>query len=104
MRPETELKWIALILKSKHIKSFWSSGIPIRRSQFERLCQAPENNKCFAEWFDYLVESDVFVYLEIEKNKGYVAVEKKLLKFAESNELYCLLDKYLINYGVVIKA
>jgi|GEM_PF-6662714 len=91
MKPETELKYIALILQSKHKKNFWVSGIPTSRSGFERVCNSPENNKCFFEWFDMLVTNGCIEHTD----KGYIAIERKLVKLAENNKLYPLFEKYI---------
>lgn len=92
MRSETEIKWIANIYMSSHVKSLFKKNIPLSKLGFEKLCKAPERNKLFSEWFDFLIEESIFEYTEIkikkQKYKGYLADREKLLGLLKHNDSY----------------
>lgn len=98
MKPEKEIKWLVLLYDSKHCKdllNFKAPKEPACKKDFERLLNAPENNKEFHLWFEKLVNEKVFVFHSmITKNKnnmkfrGYIVDAPTLAKYAKSNPLY----------------
>lgn len=105
MRSETEIKWIAIIYKHFFGKLI-NTKIPLKKLEYEKLCKAPERNKLFSEWFDFLVEDGTLIHSEyIYRNRvymGYLPNHDRLIALAQLNENYKIFY-VLCNHDTIAK-
>jgi len=94
MKPEIEFKWIVNLLNSQFLKGGFfrrqSSGC---KSEFERIAEAPLNNKEFRKWLNYMIKENVFEFFERKKVIGgnvdtFVINGGKLEKKLRENQIY----------------
>lgn len=108
MKPEKEIKWLAILYSSKHCKYFMKNFniyCPGSIKDFEVLLSCGENNSKFRAWFKKMLELDVFVYHSKIRSghrnnsvsKGYVINGKELIKYSKSNSLNTIFRKF---YGL----
>jgi len=105
MKPEKEIKWLAILYKSKYCKYFMKNFNihyqPGCIKDFEKLLRCGENNGKFRNWFKKLLELGIFEYhSKITKgrnnvvSKGYIINGKELIRYAKTNSLDPILRKF----------
>ena len=99
MKPEKEFKYIILLLNSQHMKSFLATKIGACKKDFEKILDAPENNKEFNDWINELIQEGSLEHNgRLQKGntmvRGYLVNEKALLQRFKDNGLFEPAKKY----------
>jgi len=113
MKIEKEMKWILLLYDCPHVKDFTElkiSPIPACKKDFERLVDAPENNKDFNEWFKKLIVEEVFIFVGrcVRGTRNNVFADEyiinagNLVRYAKTNPLYPKIKKFLYRGRLVM--
>ena len=100
MKPEKEFAWLLKLSTSDYCGNLFKTPKLGCKKDFERLLNAPENDKEFTRWFNSLISSEIFVYSEnIQKNMfgrsvpGYNVNLNNTLEFLRTMEYYDLAHK-----------
>ncbi|MCK9370204.1 hypothetical protein M0R04_09890 [Candidatus Dojkabacteria bacterium] len=96
MKPEKELVLCFTLAQSKYSDTILKKGELGCKKDFERLLDAPQNNKYFIAWINGLIASGVLeeagTLMRINRNgketTAYRVNQKKLLEYLRSNPLY----------------
>jgi hypothetical protein len=94
MKPEKELVWIFVLLSSHFVKGFFTSPEKGCKKDYERLLNAPENNKEFGKWVNDLISEGSLEHSGImERSDGkrvetYIVNPKFLLERLRNNIYY----------------
>jgi len=112
MKIEKEMKWILLLYDSPYVKDLTELKVSPRhacKKDFERLVDAPENNKDFNLWFKKLIVEEVFIFVGKGKRgtrnnifvDEYIIHAGNLVRYAKKNPLYSKSKKF-INRGRLV--
>jgi len=74
MKYDKEIRWLVKILSVKKHRRRLITGLPISKREFEKIAEAPENDKGFSNFFRGLIHEGIMIqkgdkYL-IEPNKA----------------------------------
>lgn len=94
MKSEKELVWIFVLLNSHFVKGLFTSPEKGCKKDYERLLNAPENNKEFNKWINELIQEGSLEHSgRIERPDGkkvetYIVISSILLERLRKNTYY----------------
>lgn len=100
MKQEKEVTWLIKLYQSKYIKGFFGSNCACIKD-FERLLDAPENDRLFRIWINQLKESGILEFSNKIDNRrngisvdGFVINRDLVLKRLRELDIYSDLVKF----------